>query len=104
MSRRKNSNSFEVTCPCCHATLQIDPQVQAVLTHKAHEKPRELKDLETGLERLKAEEAKREEVFRKSVEAEKKQHELLEKKFQELFKKAKETDDGMPPQRDIDLD
>ncbi len=104
MNKPKEPNSFEIICPCCQATLQVDPQLKAVLTSKAHEKPREMKDLETGLERLKAETAKREEVFRKSVAAEKIQHELLEKKFEELFKKAKESGDDTRPKRDIDLD
>jgi hypothetical protein len=104
MNKPKEPNSFEIMCPCCQATLQVDPHLKAVLTSKAHVKPRELKDLETGLERLKSESAKREEVFRKSVEAEKMQHQLLEKKFEELFKKAKESGDEAPPKRDIDLD
>jgi hypothetical protein len=104
MNKQKQSTSFEIICPCCQAKLQVDPQLKAVLTSTAAEKPREMKDFETGLERLKAETAKREEVFRKSVEAEKMQHQLLEKKFEELFKKAKESGDGPPPKRDIDLD
>ena len=104
MNKQKDSTAFEVTCPCCRATLQVDPQVRAVLTFKAHEKPRELKDIDAGLERLKAETARREEVFRQSVQAEKMQPQVLEKKFQELFKKAKESADDTPPKRDIDLD
>jgi hypothetical protein len=104
MNKRKESISFEIICPCCQAALQVDPQLKAVLTSKAAEKPRELKDFETGLARLKAEEAKRDEVFRKSVEAEKKQHQLLEEKFEVLFKKAKESGDTPPPKRDFDFD
>lgn len=104
MNKPKEPISFEIICPCCQATLQVDPHLKAVLTSKAHEKPREMKDFETGLERLKAETAKREEVFRKSVAAEKMQHQLLEKKFEELFKKAKESGDDTPPKRDIDFD
>jgi hypothetical protein len=104
MNKPKETDPFEVICPCCQATLQVDPELKTVLTSKAHEKPRELKDFETGLERLKAETAKREEVFQKSVAAEKMQHQLLEKKFEELFKKAKESKDDTPPKRDIDFD
>ena len=104
MKSQKKAGAFEVDCPCCRATLRIDPQTRTVITSKAHEKPRELKDLETGLERLKTETARREELFRKSVEAEKMQHQVLEKKFEALFKQAKESGDSPPPKRDIDLD
>ena len=95
---------LEVTCPCCKAQLKVDPQTRAVITFLAHEKPRTLEDIETGLERLKEDTLRREEVFRKSFEAEKMQQQVLAKKFDELFKKAKESADEPPPKRDIDLD
>ena len=95
---------FEVTCPCCQASLQVDPRTRAVITFKAAERPRELADIETGLERLKGEAARREEAFQKSVEHERNQQQVLARKFEELFKKAKETADQPPPKRDIDLD
>jgi hypothetical protein len=95
---------FEVNCPCCQAVLKIDPQTRAVITFKAHEKPRPLEDIETGLERLKGDALRRDVAFRKSFEAEKMQQQVLAKKFDELLKKAKETADERPPKRDIDLD
>ena len=104
MSEAKGTKMFEVTCPCCQAVLKIDPQTRSVITSKAHEKPRPLEDIETGLERLKEDTIRREEVFRKSFEAEKMQQQVLAKKFDELFKKAKETANEPPPKRDIDLD
>jgi hypothetical protein len=104
MAKTKGTALFEVTCPCCQAVLQIDPQTRSVITFQAHEKPRELSDIETGLERLKGEAARREAAFQKSFEAERMQPQILAKKFDELFKKAKETADEPPPKRDIDLD
>ena len=95
---------FEVICPCCQAELKVDPDTRAVITFKAPEKPRELADLEVGLDRLKGAAARREEAFQKSFEAEKMQPQILARKFDELFKKAKETADEPPPKRDIDLD
>ncbi len=95
---------FDVKCPCCQAELKIDPQTQAVITFKEPERPRTLEDIDTGLERLKGAAARREEAFRKSFEAEKKSGEVLAKKFDELFKKAKESPLEPPPKRDIDLD
>ena len=84
--------------------MKIDPQTRAVITFLAHEKPRALEDIETGLERLKEDAIRREATFRKSFQAEKMQQQVLAKKFDELFKKAKETADEPPPKRDIDLE
>ena len=94
---------FDVICPCCQAELKIDPETRAVITFKAPEKPRELADIEVGLDRLRGAAARREEAFQKSFEAEKKQPQVLARKFDELFKKAMENPDEPPPKRDIDL-
>ena len=95
---------FDVECPCCQATLKIDPETRAVIAHKVLEKPASIQDLAAEVAKLKGEGARREEVFRKQFEAEKSHGKVLEKKFDELFKRAKEDPDVRPPQRDIDLD
>ena len=52
---------------------------------------------------MKEQDTRRESLFRQSVEAEKHKAELLEKKFQEAIKRAKDAPD--PGRlRDIDLD
>ncbi len=99
----KATKLIEVVCPCCQAELKIDPATEAVITFKQPEKPRTLEDISTGLERLKGEAARREEAFRKSFEAEKMGAEVRARKFDELFKKAKESPNEPPPKRDIDL-
>ena len=95
---------FEVACPCCQALLKIDPETRAVIAHKEPEKPKVVEDLAAAVARLKGETGRREEVFRKSVEAEKSHGKVLEKKFDELFRQVKETPDAPRPVRDIDLD
>jgi hypothetical protein len=95
---------FEVDCPCCHATLKIDPETRAVISHKEKVKPKTVEDLAAAVQKLKGEEGRRDEVFRKNFEAEKSHGKVLEKKFEELFKRAKESPNEPPPQRDIDLD
>ena len=97
-------SNFSVTCPCCQAELNIDPSVRAVITYVAHEKPRELSDIEMAMERFKGEAGKREDAFQKSVEAEKNKISILDRKFEELLKQAKQTPDLPPPKRDIDFD
>ena len=95
---------FEIECPCCQSTLKIDPQTRAVITHKEKEKPPPIEDLGAAVARLKGEPARREEMFQKSLAEQKTHHKVLEKKFDELFKQAKETPDLKPPLKDIDLD
>ena len=95
---------FEVSCPCCEATLKIDPDTRAVIAHTVPVKPPSIQDLAAEVAKLKGEGARREQLFNKNFEAEKIHGKVLEKKFDELFKRAKEDPDTRPPQRDIDLD
>ena len=95
---------FDVECPCCQAVLKIDPETRAVIAHTVPVKPMPISDLAAEVAKLKGEDARREEVFQKQFEAEKAHGKVLEKKFDELFKRAKETPDSGRPMRDIDLD
>ncbi|MGB9457480.1 MAG: hypothetical protein WCB12_15640 [Bryobacteraceae bacterium] len=95
---------FDVECPCCQATLKIDPETRAVIAHTVPERPKLIEDLAAEVVKLKGVEARRDEVFQKQVEAQKSHGKVLEKKFDELFKRAKESPDAAPPVRDIDLD
>jgi hypothetical protein len=95
---------FEVDCPCCKATLKIDPETRAVISHKEFVKPREVEDLSAAVARLKDEAGRREDAFQRSMEQHKSHHKVLEKKFDELFKQARENPDEPPPLRDIDID
>ena len=83
---------FEVACPCCEAILTIDPETGAVIAHTVKEKPRPIEDFAAEVEKLKGAGARREEIFQKNVAAEKSHAKVLEKKFDELFKRAKESD------------
>ncbi len=53
---------------------------------------------------MRQKESRREEQFRKSVEAERDRGNLLDRKFEEALEKAKEEPPAPPPPRDIDLD
>lgn len=96
--------AFYVKCPCCNAELQIDPEVQAVLTYQEAEAPREMSDIETAVERFRGEKQRREDAFLKSVEAEKNKMNILDRKFDELLKQAKESPADQPPKRPLDFD
>ena len=100
----KNTSPFEVPCPCCGAMLKVDPSTKAVISHVAKAVPKTFNDIEEAARAMKEQDSRRESVFRQSVEAQKHQADLLEKKFQEALKKAKESPDTGKPIRDFDLD
>jgi hypothetical protein len=81
----------EVRCPCCEAKLQIDPELKAVISYEEHQKPRAIEDISAAVQKMKGEEARRGETFQKSFEEHKGHHKVLERKFDELLKQAKET-------------
>src|SRR5205809_3099040 len=95
---------FEVECPCCQTALKIDPEARAIISHKVQEKPPPIEDLADPVQKLKGEAGRRDEVFRKEFEAEKSRGQVLNTKFEELLRQAKENPDKTPPKRDIDLD
>jgi hypothetical protein len=100
----KPAPAFEVTCPCCSAVLKVDPQDKAVISHTAPIKPRTFSDIEEAARAMKEQDSRRDSIFRQSVENQKHASDLLEKKFQEALKKAKESPDTGKPIRDFDLD
>jgi len=100
----KVQDLFEVTCPCCDAVLKIDPATRAVIAHKQPEKPPVIEDLAAAVQRLKGDAGRREEAFQKSFADHQKHGKVLESKFHELLRQAKESPDQGPPKRAFDLD
>jgi len=86
------------------AELKIDPVTRAVISFVEKEKPRPVEDLSAAVARLKGESARREDVFRKQLAEQKTHQQVLDRKFEELLKQAKEEPDLRPPTKDIDLD
>lgn len=97
------NKTIQIACPCCDATLTIDPTLAVVLDHKAAVKPGPLSQIKDAAAFVKEEASKREEKYKQAVEAERNKSKVLEAKFQELFKKAKE-EPIEKPLKDIDLD
>jgi hypothetical protein len=98
------SIQFEVACPCCGAALKIDADTKAVIAHTPKAIPKTFEDLEAAARAMKDQDSRKESIFRQSVEAQKHSGDLLEKKFQEAVKRAKEMPDTGKPLRDFDLD
>lgn len=101
---KKRTPLIEVRCPCCEATLRIDPELQAVISHEEHRKPAPIEDLQAAVQKMKGEEARRSEVFAKSFEQHKTQQEVLSRKFDELLKQAKDEPDKLKPKRPFEFD
>lgn len=95
--------TIKVACPCCSATLTIDPSLPAVLDHKLPAKPQLMAELKDAVRMVKEEASRRDEKYQQIAEAEKNKSKVLEAKFQELLKKAKE-EPITKPIKDIDLD
>jgi hypothetical protein len=96
-------STIQIACPCCSATLTIDPSLPAVLDHKLPAKPQLIAELKDAARMVKEEATRRDEKYQQLVEAEKNKSKVLEAKFQELFKKTKE-EPIRKPLKDIDLD
>ncbi|MEO8096307.1 MAG: hypothetical protein ABI811_01290 [Acidobacteriota bacterium] len=93
-----------VTCPCCQGELHVDPETSAVIRHKEHVKPPTMADMEEAVSRFKGEAGRRESAFEKSVAENKNRADVLNKKFDEMLRLAKENPNEPPPKRDIDFD
>jgi hypothetical protein len=99
----KPAPAFEVGCPCCGAVLKVDPDTHAVIAHTAPVKQKMFADLEEAARVMREQDSRKESLFQQSVQAQKNSADVLEKKFQEAMKRAKETPD-QPHIRDFDLD
>jgi len=99
---RVTSKSFTVECPCCKAKLTLDPELRAVIAHEPPPPTRTVADLGGALDKLRRRSAQIEERFRQGVEAEGQKGKVLDRKFQEGLKKAKDSPD--PPKRPFDYE
>jgi hypothetical protein len=94
--------TFVVACPCCQAKLTIDPELGAVIAHEAPPAKRSVDDLGAAFDVLRTKSAEREARFREQMQAEGQKGKLLDRKFQEGLKKAKDSPD--PPLNPMDMD
>lgn len=100
---KKTVETFEVACPDCGAMIKIDAANGLVISHTPAPRKRMFEDLETAAKAMRDHEERKESIFRQSVDAERNKADLLEKKFAEALKKAKDAPD-VKPLREFDLD
>lgn len=93
---------YEVTCPCCRATLVVDAGLKRVVRHVEIERADKPK-LDEAHRILADEKARRDSLFDQSVRSEKTRGDALSKRFEEALKQARE-EPVSKPNRDFDLD
>jgi hypothetical protein len=99
----EKDKTFEVACPDCGAMLKIDAATGLLVSHTSAPRKRMFEDLDAAAKAMRERDERKESIFRQSVDAEKNKEDLLEKKFAEAMRKAKDAPDGKPL-RDFDLD
>lgn len=104
MAAKSQHATFDVACPDCGAILKIDPETRAVIAHTPAPRKRTFEDFDQATRAMKEAEERKESIFRQSLEAQKNQEDLFNKRFEEAMKKAKETPDTGKPLREFDLD
>lgn len=100
----KPTRKLTLTCPDCGSELVVDAETGSVLSHRAKTEPLAGgKDFDSLLAGLDAGKARAEELFEREKAALADKDRLLEEKFKEAMKRAREEPD-LPPKRPFDLD
>ena len=83
--------------------LRIDAETGSLISHTPAPRKRTFEDLATAAQAMRDHDERTESIFRQSLEAEKNKGDLLEKKFAEALRKAKDAPAGKPL-REFDLE
>ena len=95
-----NSDRFTIVCPCCEATLNVDAETGALVSHEEKTKP--LGSFEDMVKDLDKQKQTREQIFAQEMSSHKDRGRLLEEKFQEAKKRAEK--DTRVYRNPLDLD
>ena len=92
---------FTIICPGCDATLTVDSQTGALISHEEKTKP--LASFEEMVKGLDKQKQVREQIFSQELSSMKDRERLLEEKFQEAMKRAEKEKDK-PYRNPMDMD
>ncbi len=98
------SIAFEVTCPDCGAILKVDPGTRSIIGHTPAPRKRTFDDFEGAARAMREQEERKESLFRQSMDAERNKKDVMERRFEEAVKKAKDNPTTGKPLREFDLD
>jgi hypothetical protein len=85
------TSRFTILCPCCEATIVIDAQTGAIISHQEKAKPlASFDEMKKDLDRQKQ---LREQIFSQELGSQKDRERLLEEKFREALKRSEKEKD-----------
>ncbi len=87
--------ALDVICPCCQASLKIDPETGSVVW--ADKKKAPPKDFDDLVDRVKSQKGILDEKFARSVQQTKHASAILDKKFEEARRRAEADPTSTPP-------
>ena len=100
----KQMSAFDVVCPDCGAILTVDPETCSIIGHKSAPRKRTFEDFEGAARAMRDQEERKESIFRQSMEAERNKKDVMERRFAEAVKRAKDDPTTGKPLREFDLD
>jgi hypothetical protein len=95
-----DSTRFTILCPCCEATMIVDAQTGAILSHEKAKPVASFNEMLKGLDKQKE---ARDQLFSQELSSQKNRERLLEEKFQEAMKRA-DKDKDKPFINPLDVD
>ena len=97
----RGMEKFTIVCPCCEATISVDAQTGAIISHE--EKKKALGSFEELKGELSKQRELRDQLFAQEMSSMKDRERLLEEKFKEALKNADTTSDK-PFRNPLDMD
>ena len=98
-----DTSRFTILCPCCEATLIIDAETGAIMSHQEKSKP--LASFDEMVKGLDKQKQAREQIFAQELNSMKNRDRILEEKFQDAMKRAeKDKDKNKPFRNPLDYD
>jgi hypothetical protein len=94
-------NRFTLICPCCEATITVDAQTGAILSHQP--KAKQLGSFDEMLKGLDKQKQVRDQIFEQELGSHKDRDRILEEKFKEALKRA-DKDKDKPFHNPLDVD
>jgi hypothetical protein len=92
---------FTLICPCCEATLIVDAQTGALISHEEKARPiASFEEMAKGMERQKQ---TRDQIFAQELGSLKDRERILDEKFREALKRA-DKDKDKPFKNPLDID
>jgi len=92
---------FTILCPCCEATISIDAQTGAIISHEARAKP--VVSFDQMLKGLDKQKQARDQIFEQELGSLKDRDRILEEKFRDAMKRA-DIDKDKPFRNPLDVD